>query len=248
MIDASRATGGRAALDRSFEDPPTNDAQMLDPAKLVLARRRRATCRPPRSAPVNGGPVTTRSSALSGCTSRSRPAFPSRTRFAAARAGPAIGRSRSARTVRRASGWRSRVAPRDTTTMRSRWLERAGRDAGRLGVDRGRVATRGADAGIPARGGGAERGARAGPDARRRAERARPALDEKSPADLARLLRRRPRGRADLHRPHRGQRRRRRSSPRHRAALQELASSIARGCRARAARAATGADATPIRR
>ena len=36
MIDALRATDGRAGVDAAFRRPPTNDAQMLDPAKLVL--------------------------------------------------------------------------------------------------------------------------------------------------------------------------------------------------------------------
>jgi hypothetical protein len=35
MIEALRATDGRTAVDHAFRSPPTNDAQMLDPSKLV---------------------------------------------------------------------------------------------------------------------------------------------------------------------------------------------------------------------
>ncbi len=36
MINGLRADGGRAAVDRAFRNPPLTDAQMLDPAKLIL--------------------------------------------------------------------------------------------------------------------------------------------------------------------------------------------------------------------
>jgi hypothetical protein len=46
MIDALRATGGRAAVDDAFRTPPTNEAQMLDPAKLVLDTTARTVAAP----------------------------------------------------------------------------------------------------------------------------------------------------------------------------------------------------------
>ncbi len=46
MIAALRATGGRAAVDNAFRAPPTNEAQMLDPAKLVLNTTARTVAAP----------------------------------------------------------------------------------------------------------------------------------------------------------------------------------------------------------